>query len=128
MTPDTLYHYTTKAFAEEVVNDLAKIGDVKAEVWEGTYGSGFYATDLCYRDATREQLRDACFNGWRPNHPMDGVLILDPGLAETPFQHEDERIWRSPGDAGFPDPIGQMILGVAVFENGGWYEIADEGL
>jgi hypothetical protein len=58
------------------------------------YGPGVYTLDLGYDDeASRQQLRWECFGESRAEHPMDGVLVIDPGLAETPFAYVEGRIW-----------------------------------
>lgn len=47
------------------------------EIQLGTYGPGFYALDLAPDEASRDQLRFECFSDARPEHPMDGVLLLE---------------------------------------------------
>jgi hypothetical protein len=128
--PEALYHYTTADFAQQVVDDLDAVGDVQAEIWEGSYGAGFYALDIDPDDASQDELRDECFQGARPDHPMDGVLVLDAALAEPPFGYEDDpgrhsHVWRSPGSPGSPQPIGQMIVEVRVYDGRAWNTIAE---
>jgi len=60
-------------------------------------GPGFYALDLGPDDASRDDLRWECFGDARPEHPMDGVLVLDPALAEPPFELQEGHIWLMPG-------------------------------
>jgi hypothetical protein len=68
------FHYTSRDFAVECVADLDAGRPVIVEVWDGLYGPGFYALDVGFDDATRDQLRWECFGDARPQHPMDGVL------------------------------------------------------
>lgn len=73
---------------------------VIVEVWDGLYGPGFYALDIGYEDATRDQLRWECFGDARPEHPMDGVLVVDPSLADMPFESMDGHILADGGFVG----------------------------
>lgn len=58
---------------------------------------------------------------------MDGVLVLDPGLAEPRFAYQDRRIWLLPIDPGSERPlfIGQMISAVGLFDEHSGWEIID---
>jgi hypothetical protein len=91
--PDRLYHYTTREFAGECADEMDAVRPVMIEPSSGLYGDGVYALDLGYATATRQQLRWECFGESRPQHPMDGVLVIDPGLAEAPFAYVEGRIW-----------------------------------
>jgi hypothetical protein len=119
--PTTLYHYTTRERAEEVLRDLEEPG-VYAEISNGLYGPGFYALDLAPEAADRERLRWECFEDSRPAHPMDGLLVLDLGLSDSPFDHQDRHIWLLAVDPGSerPPSIGHMVLAVGIWEGGGW--------
>lgn len=119
--PTTLYHYTTRERAEEVLRELEEPG-VYAEISNGLYGPGFYALDLAPEDADRERLRWECFEDSRSAHPMDGVLVLDPGLSEPRFSLQDRHIWLLAVDPGSerPPAIGHMVLAVGIWEEGGW--------
>lgn len=75
---DRLFHFTTRDFAVECAADMDAGRPVIVEVWDGLYGPGFYALDIGFDDAMRDQLRWECFGDARPEHPMDGVLVLDP--------------------------------------------------
>jgi len=66
---------------------------VMIEPSDGLYGEGVYALDLSYETASRQQLRWECFGESRPEHPMDGVLVIDPGLAEALFAYVEGHIW-----------------------------------
>lgn len=110
-----LFHYTTRDFAEEVIVDLEGPG-VAAEIWDGNYGPGFYALDLGPDDASREDLRWECFGDARPEHPMDGVLVLDSDVATPGFERQASHIWLMPGRAGQPESIGHLIIAVGVWE------------
>ncbi len=118
--PDRLFHYTTRDFAVECVADLDAGRPVIVEVWDGLYGPGFYALDIGFDDATRDQLRWECFGDARPEHPMDGVLVIDPGLADTPFEPMDGHIWLMEVSWGSRAPIEGMIVAVGVWEDGEW--------
>jgi hypothetical protein len=118
--PDSLYHYTTRDFAVECVADLDAGRPVIVELWEGLYGPGFYALDVGFDDATRDQLRWECFGDARPEHPMDGVLVIDPSLADTPFEPMDGRIWLMEALWGSRTPIEGMIVAVGVWADGEW--------
>ena len=115
-----LFHYTTREFAEEVIVDLEGPG-VAAEIWDGIYGPGFYALDLGPDDASREDLRWECFGDARSEHPMDGVLVLDPDMAVPSFEHQGAHVWLMPGSAGWPESIGHLIVAVGV-----WRRMAPE--
>jgi hypothetical protein len=93
---------------------------VIVEVWEGLYGPGFYVLDIGFDDATRDQLRWECFGDARPEHPMDGVLVIDPGLADAPFEPMDGHIWLMEVSWGSRAPIEGMIVAVGVWEDGEW--------
>jgi hypothetical protein len=127
-TPDTLYHYTTRERADEVLVEVEESG-VYAEISNGLYGPGFYALDLGPTDEDRDQLRWECFEHSRSAHPMDGVLVLDPGLAEPRFVYQDRHIWLlpiNPGDEG-PPSIGHMISAVGLYNKDRGWELIDLG-
>lgn len=117
---DRLFHYTTADFARECEADLDAGRPVFVEVWDGLYGSGFYALDIGFDDASRDELRWECFGDARPDHPMDGVLAIDPGLADSPFQLMDGHIWLMDASPGSPTSIDGMIVAVGVWEDGEW--------
>jgi hypothetical protein len=58
---------------------------------------------------------------------MDGVLILDPGLAEPRFVHRTRHIWLLPIDPGSerPPSIGHMISGVGLYAQIRGWEVID---
>lgn len=116
MPPDELFHYTTYDFAEEV---LADVDGAYAEVSRGTYGMGFYALDLGPDQATRDQLRYECFGDSRPEHTMDGVLVLDAYLAVPPFEQVGGHIWLQAQDPG-REPIGYMVPSIGLWDGTGW--------
>jgi hypothetical protein len=117
--PTELYHYTTKEYAREVLGDLDL---AYADVWEGVYGTGLYALDLGPNDATREELRRACFDDSRQDHPMDGVLIFDTGLAAPPFEYCARHIWiQESTDKTHREFIGHIVSGVGVWTDSGWH-------
>ena len=119
--PPHLYHYTTRDRADEVAIDLEDPG-VYAEISNGQYGPGFYALDLAPGDDL-DSLRWECFEDVRSSHPMDGVLVLEPGLAVPPFVFQEHHIWLLPIDPGSEGPpaIGHMIAAVGTYEKGtGW--------
>jgi hypothetical protein len=113
--PERLYHYTYRDFAEECLRDIDEPG-VAAEISDGTYGPGFYALDLGPEDATREELRFQCFGDARPDHPMDGVLVLEAELSVPPFESQYEHIWLLPAEPGSSISIGHMLIEVAIWE------------
>jgi hypothetical protein len=114
-----LFHYTTKEFAEEVLRDIDQPG-VYAEVSDGTYGPGFYALNLGPDEASRDALRLECFRGARPDHSMDGVLVLESGLAVPPFEFQEDHIWLVPSDGVGRASIGHMVVAVGVWKQGRW--------
>jgi hypothetical protein len=118
--PDRLFHFTTRDFALECAADVDTGRPVIVEVWDGLYGPGFYALDIGYEDATRDQLRWECFGDARPEHPMDGVLVVDPSLADVPFEPMDGHIWLMEASWGSRSPIEGMIVAVGVWEGGEW--------
>lgn len=118
--PDRLFHYTTRDFALECAADMDAGRPVIVEVWDGLYGPGFYALDIGYEDATRDQLRWECFGDARPEHPMDGVLVVDPSLADMPFESMDGHIWLMEASWGSRAPIEGMIVAVCMWEGGEW--------
>ncbi len=93
---------------------------VMVEVWDGLYGPGFYALDIGFEDATRDQLRWECFGDARSEHPMDGVLVLDPNLADVPFKQVDGHTWLMDASWGSRAPIEGMIVAVGAWEGGEW--------
>jgi hypothetical protein len=118
--PDRLFHYTTRDFAVECAADLDAGRPVIVEVWDGLYGPGFYALDVGFDDATRDQLRWECFGDARSEHPMDGVLVIDPSLADVPFEPMDGHISLMEASWGSRTPIEGMIVAVGVWEDGEW--------
>jgi len=118
--PDRLFHYTMRDFALECAADMEMGRPVIVEVWDGLYGPGFYALDIGFEDATRDQLRWECFGDWRVEHPMDGVLVLNPQFAEPPFEHIDRHIWLMEGSWGSRAPIEGVIVAIGVWEDGEW--------
>jgi hypothetical protein len=120
MEPEFLYHYTTRDYAQESRIDIEEPG-VAAEISDGTHGPGFYALDIAPRETTREELRWECFRDGRLDHPMDGVLVLDPGEAEPPFEHQEAHIWLMAAPAGASISIGAMIVAIGV-----WNDSSDE--
>ena len=118
--PDRLFHFTTRDFALECAADVDTGRPVIVEVWDGLYGPGFYALDIGYEDATRDQLRWECFGDARPEHPMDGVLVVNPSLADVPFEPMDGHIWLMEASWGSRSPIEGMIVAVGVWEGGEW--------
>ena len=117
--PD-LYHYTTCDFATEALLDFDEPG-VYAEISDGLYGPGFYALDLGPTAADRDRLRWECFDDARSEHPMDGVLVIDPALAETPFEPQEGHIWLMPVERGARAPyIGHMVIAIGVWSAGRW--------
>jgi hypothetical protein len=93
---------------------------VIVEISDGLYGPGFYALDIGFEGATRDELRWECFGDARPDHPMDGVLVLDPSLADSPFEPVGGHIWLMDVSWGSRAPIEGMIVGGGVFEAGRW--------
>jgi hypothetical protein len=85
----------------------------------GDYGPGIYALDLGPFDASREELRWECFADTRPEHPMDGVLVLDSDLAVPQFEHQDKHIWLMPGEPGSRVPLDPMVSAVGTWD-GDW--------
>ena len=118
--PDRLFHYTTRDFAIECAADMDAGRPVIVEVWDGLYGPGFYALDVGIDDATRDQLRWECFGDARPEHPMDGVLMIDPSLAYAPFEPMDGHIWLMEASWGSRVLIEGMIVAVGVWDGGEW--------
>jgi hypothetical protein len=118
--PDRLFHYTTRDFALECAADMEAGRPVLVEVWDGLYGPGFYALDIGFEDTTREELCRECFGGARPEHPMDGVLVLDPSLADVPFTRTDGHVWLMDASWGLRAPVEGMIVAVGVWEGGVW--------
>lgn len=102
---------------------------VYAEVSNGLYGPGFYALELGPHDDDRDRLRWECFEDARSEHPMDGVLVLDPGLSVPRFIHQYRRIWLLPIDPGseHPPSIGHMISAVGIYEEDRGWELVDLG-
>lgn len=115
--PEFLYHYTNRDYAEESLHEIDEPG-VAAEISDGTFGPGFYALDIAPGEISREELRWECFRDGRPDHPMDGVLVLEADLAEPPFEHQEAHIWLMDADARSAVPIGHMIVEVGVFDEG----------
>jgi hypothetical protein len=124
--PDLLYHYTTRERAEEVLLEFEEPG-VYAEASDGVYGPGFYALDLGPQGEDLDQLRWECFEHARSRHPMDGVLVLDPALADPRFAHQDRHIWLFPIDPSSEGPpsIGHMLVAAGVRHDDGRWEIID---
>lgn len=93
--PADLFHYATRDFAEEILDDP---GSAYAEINHGLYGPGFYALDLSPDAAAGGDLdlRWECFDDSRPDHPMDGLLVLEADLAVPPFEHAGAHIWLQP--------------------------------
>jgi hypothetical protein len=125
-TPGALYHYTTRDRIEEVLADIEGPG-VYVEVSDGLYGPGFYALDLGPDDDDLEGLRWECFEDSRSAHPMDGVLVLDPRLAEPGFFYQYRHIWLLPIDPGSerPPSIDHMITAVGTYEGHRDWEFTD---
>ncbi|HST56246.1 MAG TPA: hypothetical protein VLJ42_10205 [Solirubrobacteraceae bacterium] len=90
------------------------------EVWDGLYGPGFYALDIGPKDATRDQLRWECFGDSRPDHPMDGVLVLNPVFADVQFARVEERIWLMNASWGSRTSIEGMIVAIGEWTSSGW--------
>jgi len=124
--PNALYHYTTRERVEEVLADLEEPG-VYAEASDGVYGPGFYALDLGPQDEDLEQLRWECFEYARSTHPMDGVLVFDPALAEPRFARQYRHIWLASVEPGCdrPPSIGHMLTAVGVRQVNGAWDIID---
>jgi len=118
--PDRLFHYTTREFALECAADMEMGRPVLVEIWDGLYGPGFYALDIGFEDAARDRLRWECFGDARPDHPMDGVLVLDPNLADVPFNPVDGHIWLMGASWGSRAPVEGMIVAVGSWESGEW--------
>lgn len=118
--PDRLFHYTTRDFAHECGADMDAGRSVMVEVWDGLYGPGFYALDLGVDDATRDQLRWECFGDARPEHSMDGVLAIDPSLADPLFKPMDGHVWLMEASRGSRTPIEGMLVAVGTWEGGEW--------
>ena len=116
-----LYHYTTRDFAAEVLRDVDEPG-AYAEISDGLYGPGFYALDLGPGDADRDRLRWECFDDSRQGHPMDGVLVLDPDLAEPPFEFQERHIWLIPVDPATDRPpfISPIVTAVGIWDAEAW--------
>jgi hypothetical protein len=117
---DRLFHYTTRDFALECAADMEAGRPVLVEVWDGLYGPGLYALDVGFEAAAREQLRWECFGDARPEHPMDGVLVLDPSLADVPFKLVDGHIWLMDASWGSRTAIEGMIVAVGAWDEGEW--------
>jgi hypothetical protein len=93
---------------------------VIVEIWDGLYGPGFYALDLGYDAASRDELRWECFGDWRAEHPMDGVLVLDPQFAEPSFEHIDRHTWLMVGSEGSRSFIEGMIAAIGIWDGLVW--------
>jgi hypothetical protein len=115
-----LFHYTTRAFALECAADMEAGRPVLVEIWDGLYGPGFYALDVGFEDATREELRWECFGEARPGHPIDGALVLDPSLADAPFELVDGHIWLMAASWGSRAAIEGLIVAVGAWDRGVW--------
>jgi hypothetical protein len=118
--PDRLYHYTTKKFARECAADMDAGRGVWLEASDGLYGPGIYALDLGYEDASRDDLRWECFGDARPEHPMDGALVLDPALSDEPFEHVEGRIWLMDAPGKTPSFVDGLIVAIATWSAGEW--------
>jgi hypothetical protein len=51
---------------------------------------------------------------------MDGVLVLDPNLADAPFNPVDGHIWLMGASWGSRAPVEGMIVAVGAWESGEW--------
>jgi hypothetical protein len=99
------------------------VRSVIIEPSDGLYGEGVYALDLGYAAATRQQLRWECFGESRPDHPMDGVLVIDPGLTEALFAYVEGRIWLMISPL-MPVEIDGAIVAIATWSQAaGWSTI-----
>ncbi len=97
---------------------------VMLEASDGIYGSGVYALDLGYDNASRDRLRWECFGDSRPEHPMDGVLVIEPGLCEEPFEYVEGHIWLMEVPPRRPVAIDSAIVTTATWsQRGGWRTI-----
>lgn len=119
--PAVLYHYTIRVFAEEC-RDHSKAGrPFSAENWSyGEYGSGFYATDAKPRDHSTEELREVCFGDSRPEHPMDGVLVIDTEVAYPHFEHVDDHIWLARAHDNADFMLDGCCVDIGVLGPDGW--------
>lgn len=62
-----------------------------------------------------------CFGDARPEHPMDGALVIDPTLTEPPFAHMGGRIWLMDAPPLSPVAIDGAITAVATWSKAeGW--------
>jgi hypothetical protein len=118
--PDRLFHYTTSEFALECAADMDAGRPLFVEVWDGLFGPGFYALDIGFGVMSREDLRWECFGDARQEHPMDGVLVLDPVLADVPFERVERHIWMMEASWASRAPIEGMVVAVAVWQGDAW--------
>lgn len=121
--PDELYHYTTAAYADDVQTSLATIGESMFEIMMGTHGPGLYALDVEPGDAESDELRYMCFSDWRPEHPMDGVLVLD-ALLLPGFVNVDERVWLWQAEVGDLLSLSAIVLATGIRVGADW-ELSD---
>lgn len=115
--PDRLFHYTTREFALECAADMEMGRPVLVEVWDGLYGPGFYALDIGFEDAARDRLLGVLRR--RQAGSSDG-LVLDPNLADVPFNPVDGHIWLMDASWGSRAPVEGMIVAVGAWESGEW--------
>jgi hypothetical protein len=122
---DLLYHYTERTFALEVYESLTT--DPYEYVYRvehpGSWGDGLYALDVAPGAASPEELRYLCFNDWRPEHPMDGVLLLDATV--TPLfeqadaaQHPNVFLLETELDGTVP--LGERVIAAGVRNGEAW--------
>jgi hypothetical protein len=122
---DLLYHYTERAFALEVYQWLTSD---PYEYWfrvehSGSWGDGLYALDVPPGAASPDELRYLCFNDWRPDHLMDGVLVLD-ATVPPPFVQVDPvhspNIFLLEAELDATVSLGERVLAVGLRTDLAW--------
>lgn len=118
--PDRLFHYTMADFARDVTTDMDAGLEIEITIWEsGLYGEGFYLLDLAPDGADAEVLRYECFADGR-DHPMDGVVVLDPGMLGDEVEFVERHIWMVPAPIPTAIPVSSAIVAVGIREGDEW--------
>ena len=120
--PDLLFHMTTAAFAAEVCDALSgPPWDVAIDLSDGQCGRGLYALSEPPDGEDPDELRFWCFGDARPEHPMDGVLVLDPSGFDPDWEPIESRWpqWMWPVDSMDPQWIGEFVVRTGTRQRGG---------
>lgn len=119
--PAHIFHMTTAETVREVRSALnSGAGDWFFEPSDGLSGPGIYGLATAPDCEDPDELRYQCFADARPEHPMDGALMLDATLAWEEWEHVEGMWPQMYWCFETPHPLDDHIVATAIRTGNVW--------